>query len=575
MEARLARARELIVGGHPLEAIALLRAALEEPIVDEDRAEHLLLLAAASLRLRTPSWVAEAQAALAQVEALTCDPLRRGRAALLGGTIAMIQARLEDALDLLLRATELLQEDRAELAKAFDALGTYWAAVGHATLARDYLRRSITEKEALGDTYGLAISHGQLGRLLLRLGEVEQATQALRTDLDLCGVLGDQLGGGLCKVLLGQAAARSGRWEEALELLDDAERVLPPESQTWALMLKDRALALTVAGRPEAMEVIGRARARLQALGHAYGLALLDHVEVLARGHEDPICVELLDRAIKEMGQIGTPIDQIPLLDELARCHRAQGDSDEAIRLIEMALGIAERCRADLWVDGLLKELSLADRERWSVHLIAKYRGFHSPELSYSLRSTERFAAVLFSDLVGFTAWSADRPAAEVVESLNTYFSGMADAVHEAQGYLDKYIGDGLMVVFEGDPDDGASVARACRCATLMLEKLAEFNGHRRELRKAQFQVRIGIHAGRVVVGNVGSYEKISRTAIGRVVNLAARLESASLPGRVHVSSEVRELAGDSFAFTRRDEPVVLKGLGEMHTWWLVTGADG
>jgi len=172
---------------------------------------------------------------------------------------------------------------------------------------------------------------------------------------------------------------------------------------------------------------------------------------------------------------------------------------------------------------------------------------------------------VVFSDLTGFTHLSDTNPPEVVTQLLNEYLNEMVALIEAHGGTLDKFMGDGLMVLFgaadETPPDQQA--ARAVAMALAMQESLAELrtrweaNGltHRVEL-------RIGINQDEVTVGNFGSDDLVEYTAIGQGVNLASRLEGACAPGHVLVSFPVFALTKEGFNYGG-PEVHTLKGIAE------------
>jgi adenylate cyclase len=116
----------------------------------------------------------------------------------------------------------------------------------------------------------------------------------------------------------------------------------------------------------------------------------------------------------------------------------------------------------------------------------------------------------------------------DVVHILNRYFLVMGDAVLENGGYIDKYIGDGMMALFGidgGQPGDLCLVA--VRTGLRMLGDLANLNRYLKEHFGVEFHIRIGIHFGDVVLGRMGHPRDMQYTAIGDPVNMASRIESA------------------------------------------------
>jgi class 3 adenylate cyclase len=135
-------------------------------------------------------------------------------------------------------------------------------------------------------------------------------------------------------------------------------------------------------------------------------------------------------------------------------------------------------------------------------------------------------AAILFSDLRGFTSFSEGRSPEEIVASLNAYFEHMVPAIEREGGIVDKFIGDAIMVVFGGvftHPDPAGAAVRAARG---MRNALAELNREREASGAQRLENGIGIHLGPVVQGPLGGVGRKEFTVIGDAVNTAARLES-------------------------------------------------
>jgi len=166
---------------------------------------------------------------------------------------------------------------------------------------------------------------------------------------------------------------------------------------------------------------------------------------------------------------------------------------------------------------------------------------------------------ILFSDIVGFTSWSSTRDAQEIHRTLNKYFEEMAEIVFSYEGTIDKYIGDGLMVFF-GDPIDYPDHAlRAVKAGIKMQERTKQLRKDWEQTGGMPIEIRIGIHTGEVVVGNMGSQSRMDYTVIGSNVNLAQRLESNCPSGGVLISKQVQEQVGNAVSL-RSVKPIQAKG---------------
>lgn len=136
-----------------------------------------------------------------------------------------------------------------------------------------------------------------------------------------------------------------------------------------------------------------------------------------------------------------------------------------------------------------------------------------------------RDVAVLFADIRGFTALSEQMAPTDLVTFLNTYFGRMIDAVFSNGGTLDKLIGDGLMAIFGAPKSTDHFCLDAVEAGRDMLNEITLLNQARARAGEAPIGVGIGIHAGPVVIGRIGSERRMDYTAIGDVVNTASRLE--------------------------------------------------
>jgi adenylate cyclase len=138
---------------------------------------------------------------------------------------------------------------------------------------------------------------------------------------------------------------------------------------------------------------------------------------------------------------------------------------------------------------------------------------------------TAQKVAVVFVDIVGFTALAEELPPDRVVALLRSFHRRMGRVVFDRGGTVDKYIGDGVMATF-GTPRTGPEDAtRALACACTMIDEVERWNAKRRARNAAQIQVGIGVHYGEVVVGNIGDARRLEFAVIGDVVNVASRLE--------------------------------------------------
>jgi adenylate cyclase len=171
-----------------------------------------------------------------------------------------------------------------------------------------------------------------------------------------------------------------------------------------------------------------------------------------------------------------------------------------------------------------------------------------------ALGGQKRVVTVFFSDIAGFTALSEKLDPAEQIRFVNDYLTAMSDAIMREGGYINKYIGDGIMALFGAPLEKPAHTEDAARAASGCLEALDRFNASLAARGKPPLRIRIGLSTGEVVVGLVGALgKKLEYTAMGDVVNLAARLEAASKQYETIVLMNETCLAGCRESVVARD----------------------
>jgi adenylate cyclase len=187
-----------------------------------------------------------------------------------------------------------------------------------------------------------------------------------------------------------------------------------------------------------------------------------------------------------------------------------------------------------------------------------------------SVQSEERQVTVLFTDLVGFTEIGSRLAPAELADLLNDHFTLLAEAIEAEEGTVDKYIGDSIMAFWGAPLDQPDHAARACRAAQDIGRRVSHENARRRAAGEAPQGIRIGIHSGSAIVGNIGAPGRINYTLIGDTVNIAQRLEglgkevSPDAEVTVLLSADTKAALNDGFeteglggfVLRGRDEPL-------------------
>lgn len=182
-----------------------------------------------------------------------------------------------------------------------------------------------------------------------------------------------------------------------------------------------------------------------------------------------------------------------------------------------------------------------------------------------SLKTERKRVSVFFSDIAGFSSLSEELEAETLTELLNTYLTEMVKIAAAHRGTIDKFMGDGLMVIF-GDSNSDGMKADCLRCVAMAVDmrkkmKELETKWFNQGIKKP-LKIRMGINSGYCTVGTFGTSEYMDYTVLGTHVNLASRLESAADNGEILVSHETWSLVKDVVMCRDRGE---IKAKGFSH----------
>ncbi|MGH6895483.1 MAG: adenylate/guanylate cyclase domain-containing protein [Geminicoccaceae bacterium] len=239
------------------------------------------------------------------------------------------------------------------------------------------------------------------------------------------------------------------------------------------------------------------------------------------------------DRVAKEVaqGNFQARVEGVRSRDEIG---------DLAKRMNDMVVGLNERFQLAKFVSsGTLAAIKLADHQ------------------GVRLGGERRLVTMVFCDIRGYTAFAERHDPEVVVEVLNLYFERLAELVVSHGGDIDKYVGDQIIAVFQGEE----MAANAVRCALAMQRRIAELAAQHPDWHLA---VGIGINTGEVIMGAMGSRERMDYTVLGDHVNLAARLCAHAGPGQTLISASThRALAGSTEFAIAALAPIMLRGKSE------------
>jgi adenylate cyclase len=286
-------------------------------------------------------------------------------------------------------------------------------------------------------------------------------------------------------------------------------------------------------------------------------------LEVLARVQPDLI---LLDVMMPEMDGFETCRQlkaaeqwrQIPVIFLTAKTDTAdivKGFDLGAVDYVAKPFNAHEllaRVNTHLTMDELRRSLAGKNAELARAHELVRraFGRYVSEEVASSILQSpeglelggeEREITILMSDLRGFTALAARLTPHEVIEFLNLYLEAMVDVISRYEGTIDEIIGDAILVIFGAPLASDDHAAKAVACGLAMQFAMTEVNRRLASKGAAELEMGIGIHTGRVIVGNIGSLRRTKYAAVGSNVNLAGRIESFTTGGQLLISESTRE----------------------------------
>ncbi len=192
------------------------------------------------------------------------------------------------------------------------------------------------------------------------------------------------------------------------------------------------------------------------------------------------------------------------------------------------------------------------------------------PEHDY-MKTDKRELTVLFSDLRGFTAMSEKLEPEQIVEILNEHFETMSKIILKNRGTLDKFVGDEIMAVFGAPIYTESHALKAIKTALEMHKAQKELSRKMKQKYGVEVNIGIGVNTGEMVIGNIGSNERMDYTVIGDSVNVASRLCSAAEAGQILMTektrAEVRKLVK-----AKELDPITVKGKSQPINVYNVTG---
>ncbi len=469
-------------------------------------------------------------------------------------------------------ALEQFGKDHFITGRILDTLGMVYAGKDNYPTARELYLQALLCKERFGDDRGLALSNGQLGRLDLDWGDWQEAENHFQLDLQMAERLGDARGVAQVHNHLGQVALARGDLEQAAIHLDESIR--RSRDGGWpgpeAYAAEDRALvALAKSDVGAAEQQLAEAERLFQ--GFREGIAHVERARgqlFLAQGLPEN-AAQAIDCALSHFVSAGEKVEVARTQWQRAQLLRSSGAAlPIVVKAFVEALESAEGCRRHALVRAIEGELRHVDEVVYWRRVYHRARGREVLETTVSLLDgTRESATVLFLDLQGSTAYMNATDPDVVMVTFNQMMADLADLLNRHGLHVTAYLGDGFMALVRGQNHARRGVAAALEVTRV----LREFNRPRAVLGLPPFHARLGLSTGEIVLGNVGTYDKMDFTALGTTVNLAARLQSEAEVGKPCISAGTYEAVKDVTVFQEGSpRTVYLKGLGERQAWDVV-----
>ncbi len=443
--------------------------------------------------------------------------------------------------------------------------------------ARELFEASIALKRETGDLLGIAVTYGNLGRLHLRWGLLEQAERCFREDLALSERVGDRRGSAVMANWLGKIALERGDWPAAVDLLArsvEAGRELG-ETVIEAFAAQDLAVGYVMLGDlGRADESIQRASEVFENVRQPEGLAHVERARglLLAARGELEVAEASLRRAHRFFVAASQWHDAARIQLEIGEVlRRAAKPTDAIVRELTEALESAERSRRDYLVKQIEAELRSVRADALYLHRYRRTRGkaFDDDDLSLTTGLRE-VITVLYLDVKGSTESGLTTDPEIVMRDFNQMMATFVGPLERHEARISGYRGDGFLALFRGE----AHARRAVESALDIFAVLdQDFNVPREVLGMRPFRLRVGIHSGEAFLGNVGTPHKMEFTALGTTANFGARVEANGQVGMPCISSDTHALVGAHYEFAPGNPRIVqAKGFPEGAPVWDVAG---
>jgi class 3 adenylate cyclase/tetratricopeptide (TPR) repeat protein len=166
-----------------------------------------------------------------------------------------------------------------------------------------------------------------------------------------------------------------------------------------------------------------------------------------------------------------------------------------------------------------------------------------------SIEGERKLVTVMFADVANYTSMAEKLDPEEVHQIMDGCFKILMDEIHEYEGTINQFTGDGVMCLFGAPVAHEDHAQRACHAALCIQKALDNYEEKIKKDYAVEFKMRIGLNSGPVIVGSIGDDLRMDYTAVGDTTNLASRIENIATPGTSLVSAKTHRLSRDFFEF--------------------------
>lgn len=191
-----------------------------------------------------------------------------------------------------------------------------------------------------------------------------------------------------------------------------------------------------------------------------------------------------------------------------------------------------------------------------------------------AIEGERKLVTVFFADVANYTAMSEKLDPEEVHQIMDGCFKILMDEIHQHEGTINQFTGDGVMALFGAPVAHEEHAQRACHAALAIRKAMEPYGEKIKQDCGVEFKMRIGLNSGHVIVGSIGDDLRMDYTAVGDTTNLASKMESAAKPGGILVSKNTQRIARNYFEFETLDKLEVKGKLDPQEVFELIAPSE-